>query len=93
MVKDAELGKSGRKVFRVTREEISMNAVKRAIDLHTRKPRNQYGVHGTMADNVVAYQKSNISILEEVLLMSYKRRISFWVCAARSPPASTGFYD
>jgi hypothetical protein len=92
MVTDSELGKSGREVFRVTREEISMNAVKRAIDLHTRKPRNQYGMHRTMADTVIAHQKSDISVLEEVLLMSYERRISLWVCIGRSP-ASTGLDD
>jgi len=35
MVRDVELGKSGRKVFRVAREEVSMDAVKRSLDLRT----------------------------------------------------------
>jgi hypothetical protein len=35
MVIDVELGKSGREVFRVAREEVSMDPVKRALGLHT----------------------------------------------------------
>jgi hypothetical protein len=41
MVTNVELGKSSRKVYRVAREEISMDAVKRPVDLHTRKTTNQ----------------------------------------------------
>jgi hypothetical protein len=47
-----------------------MNAVKRAIDL------NQGINMVCTADNVITHQTCDISILEEVLLMSYERRIS-----------------
>ncbi len=35
LVRNVELGKSGGEVFRVAREEVSMDAVKRSLDLHT----------------------------------------------------------
>jgi len=35
MVMSVELGKSGRKVRRVVREEVLMDAVECALDLHT----------------------------------------------------------
>ena len=41
---DAKLGKSGGEVYRVSREEISVNTVERAINLRP----NEFGVHATI---------------------------------------------
>ncbi len=69
MVADAELVKSGGEVNRVSGEEISVDAVECAINLHSLI--NESGRHATVMSDPT-HQKGNISIFEEVFMMSYE---------------------
>ena len=35
MIMNVELGESGREIYRVAREEISVDTIQRVVDLHT----------------------------------------------------------
>ena len=70
MITDIEQGKSGGKVYRVAREEISVDAVKCVVNLHAYNLSNEsahdYPRMGT------THQKCDISICKEVFVVSYE---------------------
>jgi len=73
MVTDTELVKSGGKVDRVPRKEISMDTIQCSINLHTLT--DESGLH-TFSWLNHTHQECNVSIFEEVFVMSCKRIIS-----------------
>jgi hypothetical protein len=56
----AELGKSGREVSRIAREEVSMNAVKYTFDLRT-----TYSLNVSIVN--ITHQEGDVTVREEVL--------------------------
>ena len=74
MVTDVQLVKSGGKVQRISREEISMDTIKCSIDLYTIGPIKLVCTPLLWLGST--NQKGNVSIFEEVFGMSYERIIS-----------------
>ena len=74
MVTDVELSESVGEVYRVTREEISVDAVQRVANLHTVKTMNMTCTQVSWLD--ITHQKCDVSIFEEVFVMSYERILS-----------------
>lgn len=74
MVTDTELVKSGGEVGRVPRKEISMDTIKCSINLNTIPLMNL--VCTPLSWLNPTHQKGNVSILEEVFVMSCERTIS-----------------
>jgi len=70
VVTDAELVKSGGEVHRVPREEISMDTIEYSINLYTKYPMNP--VCTPLSWLRPTYQKRNVSIFEEVFVVSYE---------------------
>ncbi len=68
MVAYAELGKSGREVYQITREEVSMNAVEYTFDLRT-----AYSLH---QENPVFTLKKKSPLLFGLL---FTCTFTFWV--------------
>ena len=74
MVTDTELVESGGEVARVPRKEISMDTVECPINLHTISLMNLVCTPISWLNPT--HQKGNISIFEEVFVMSCERVIS-----------------
>jgi hypothetical protein len=74
VVTDAELVKQGGKADRVPRKEISVDTIKRSINLHTISLINLMCTPLSWLNPT--HQKSNVSIFEEVFVMSCERIIS-----------------
>ena len=74
MVTDTELLKSGGEVDRVPREEISMDTIECSINLHTISLMNLTCIQLSWVNPT--HQKGNVSIFEEVFVMSCKRILS-----------------
>jgi hypothetical protein len=74
VVTDTELIKSGGEIDRIAREEISMDTVECSINLHTISLMNL--VCTPLSWLNTTHQKGNISIFEEVFVMSCERIIS-----------------
>jgi hypothetical protein len=74
VVTDTELVKSGGKVDGVPRKEISMDTVECSINLHTNSLMNL--VCTPLSWLNPTHQKGNVSIFEEVFVMSCERIIS-----------------
>jgi hypothetical protein len=83
VVTDTELVKSGGEVGRVPRKEISMDTIEDSINLHTISLMNP--VCTPLSWLNTTHQKGNISIFEEVFVMSSERIIS-----CTSPLVSAG---
>jgi hypothetical protein len=83
VVTDTELVKSGGEVDRVPRKEISMDTIEDSINLHTISVMNM--VCTPLSWLNTTHQKGNISIFEEVFVMSCERIIS-----CTSPLVSAG---
>ena len=69
MVTDTKLGESSGEVYRIVREQVAMDTEQKAIDLRI------VSILKVFASKVT-HQKCDISILEEVLAMLYKRVIA-----------------
>ena len=74
MVTDTELVKSGGEVDRVPRKEISMDTVECSINLHTISRVNLVCTPLSWLNST--HQEGNVSIFEEVFVMSCERFIS-----------------
>jgi len=70
MVTDVELGEPGGEVYRVTREEISVDAVQRVANLNIVLSINMACIPLSRLN--ITHQKCNISIFEEVFVVSYE---------------------
>ena len=67
MISDVELGKPGGKIYRVAREEVSMNTVECAFNLRVR---TTYKLNGVITIVNVTHQEGDIAVHEEVFGMS-----------------------
>jgi hypothetical protein len=74
VVTDTELVKSGGEIDRIAREEISMDTIECSINLHTISLMNL--VFTPLSWLNPTHQKGNVSIFEEVFVMSCERIIS-----------------
>ena len=74
MVTDAEPVKSSGKVNRVSREEISVDTVEHAINLHTVRPVSLVCTAVSWLNPT--HQKGNVSVFEEVCVVSYERIVA-----------------
>ncbi len=74
MVTDTELVKSGGEVDRVPRKEISMDTIECSINLHTISLMNLMCIPLSWLNPT--HQKGNVSVFEEVFVMSCERAIS-----------------
>ena len=78
MITDIELVKSGGEVQRVAREKISMETIECPINLYTIRPMNLVCTPQPLVR--LTYQKGNVSIFEEVFVVSYELFIG-WIGA------------
>jgi hypothetical protein len=74
VVTDTELVKSGGEVGRVSRKEISMDTIECSINLHIISLMNM--VCTPLSWLNPTHQKGNVSIFEEIFVMSCERIIS-----------------
>jgi len=74
MIADIEQGKSGGKVYRVAREEISVDAVECVVNLHTYHLINESAHHYPRMN--ITHQKCDVSVCKEVFVVFYERTIN-----------------
>ena len=74
MITNIEQRKSGGKVYRVTGEEISVDAVECVVNLHTYNLINESAHHYPWMN--ITHQKCDVSICKEIFVVLYERTIN-----------------